>query len=43
MRATGGNAVGLRYSIEHSFGLRKEDTMFTASDLGWVVGHAYIM
>ncbi|KAJ1541964.1 Acyl-CoA synthetase short-chain member 3, mitochondrial, partial [Cladochytrium tenue] len=42
MRSTGGNAVGLRYSIEHYFGVTKDDTMFTASDLGWVVGHSYI-
>ena len=34
--------VGLQHSIEHFFGIRAGDTIFTASDLGWVVGHSYI-
>ncbi|PWN47318.1 acetyl-CoA synthetase-like protein, partial [Violaceomyces palustris] len=42
-RLSGGHAVALRYSIEHVFGMRKDDTMFCASDLGWVVGHSYIL
>ncbi|KAJ1546021.1 Acyl-CoA synthetase short-chain member 3, mitochondrial [Cladochytrium tenue] len=42
MPSTGSDAVGLRYSIEHYFGVTKDDTLFTASDLGWVVGHSSI-
>ncbi|PWN42579.1 acetyl-CoA synthetase-like protein [Ceraceosorus guamensis] len=42
-RLTGGHAVGLRYSIEHAFGMKPSDTMLCASDLGWVVGHSYIL
>ena len=38
VRLTGGYAVGLRYSMEHVFGLKPGEAMFTASDLGWVVG-----
>lgn len=38
VRLTAGYAVGLRYSMEHVFGLKPGETMFTASDLGWVVG-----
>lgn len=43
VRFNGGHAVQLRYSIEHTFGMTRSDTMFCASDLGWVVGHAYIL
>ncbi|CAO1618722.1 unnamed protein product [Parajaminaea phylloscopi] len=43
VRFNGGHAVQLRYSIEHTFGMTRDDTMFCASDLGWVVGHAYIL
>jgi len=42
-RNIGGHLVGLQYSIEHFFGIRAGDTIFTASDLGWVVGHSYIL
>jgi len=43
VRASGGYAVALRYSMEHVFGMQEGETMFTASDLGWVVGHSYIL
>ena len=39
VRASGGYAVALRYSMEHVFGLQEGETMFCASDLGWVVGY----
>ena len=39
VRSTGGHAVGTLYSIAHAFGLRSDDVILTASDLGWVVGH----
>ncbi|RPA91649.1 acetyl-CoA synthetase-like protein [Choiromyces venosus 120613-1] len=42
-RNIGGHLVGLQYTIEHFFGIRAGDTIFTASDLGWVVGHSYIL
>ncbi|CUS15077.1 unnamed protein product [Tuber aestivum] len=42
-RSIGGHLVGLQYTIEHFFGIRAGDTIFTASDLGWVVGHSYIL
>ena len=42
VRPSGGHAVALRYSMEHVFGLDKTDTMFTASDLGWVVGLVFL-
>jgi propionyl-CoA synthetase len=42
-RDTGGYAVALRASMEHIFDARPGETMLTASDIGWVVGHSYIV
>ncbi|KAM0704551.1 hypothetical protein Q7P35_008785 [Cladosporium inversicolor] len=43
LREAGGHAVGLNLSIRYLFGIRGPgDVMFTASDIGWVVGHSYI-
>lgn len=42
-RDTGGYAVALAASIPLIFGAQAGDTMFTASDVGWVVGHSYIV
>ncbi|MGO2007835.1 propionyl-CoA synthetase [Vreelandella alkaliphila] len=43
MRDTGGYAVALAYSMEAIYALNPGDVMFTASDVGWVVGHSYIV
>ena len=42
-RDTGGYAVALAASMEHIFTGRPGDTFFAASDIGWVVGHSYIV
>jgi propionyl-CoA synthetase len=42
-RDVGGYAVALAVSMEYIFEGRAGDTMFTASDIGWVVGHSYII
>lgn len=43
-RDAGGHAVQLNLSIRQLFGIRGPgDVMFTASDIGWVVGHAFIL
>ncbi|MBK6337782.1 MAG: propionate--CoA ligase [Betaproteobacteria bacterium] len=42
-RDTGGYAVALTASMRHIFCLEPGDTMFTTSDIGWVVGHSYIV
>ena len=42
-RDTGGYAVALATSMEYIFCGKPGDTMFTASDVGWVVGHSYIV
>ncbi|KAF2273980.1 acetyl-CoA synthetase-like protein [Westerdykella ornata] len=44
VREAGGHAVGLNFSIKYLFGVHGPgDVMFTASDIGWVVGHSYIV
>ena len=42
-RDTGGYAVALASSMRRIFCLAPGDTMFTTSDIGWVVGHSYIV
>ncbi len=42
-RDVGGYAVALAASMEYIFEGKAGDTMFTASDVGWVVGHSYIV
>ncbi|MBA2695085.1 MAG: propionyl-CoA synthetase [Actinobacteria bacterium] len=43
VRDTGGYAVALRWSMEHLYGLAPGETWFCGSDVGWVVGHSYIV
>ena len=43
LREAGGHAVGLHLSIRYLFGIHPGDVMFCASDIGWVVGHSYIL
>ncbi|MDQ7969064.1 MAG: propionate--CoA ligase [Oxalicibacterium faecigallinarum] len=40
-RDVGGHAVALATSMALIFGAKAGDTMFTTSDIGWVVGHSY--
>lgn len=43
LREAGGHAVGLHLSIRYLFGIKGPgDVIFTASDIGWVVGHSFI-
>jgi propionyl-CoA synthetase len=44
VRSAGGHAVGLHFSMKYLFGIHGPgDVQFTASDIGWVVGHSYIV
>ena len=43
LREAGGHAVGLNFSMRYLFGIKANDVMFCASDIGWVVGHSYIL
>jgi propionyl-CoA synthetase len=43
VRDTGGYAVALQWSMKYIFDIGPGDVWFTASDVGWVVGHSYIV
>ena len=43
VRDNGGHAVALRWSMANVFDVRPGDVWWTASDVGWVVGHSYIV
>ena len=43
VRDNGGHAVALAWSMPNIYGVNPGETMFTASDVGWVVGHSYIV
>jgi propionyl-CoA synthetase len=43
VRDNGGHAVALRWSMEHFYGVKPGDVYWAASDVGWVVGHSYIV
>ncbi|UCD09012.1 MAG: acetate--CoA ligase [Dehalococcoidales bacterium] len=43
VRDNGGHAVVLKWSMKHIYGLDTGDVFWAASDIGWVVGHSYIV
>ena len=43
VRDTGGWAVALKYSMSKFYNCNPGDVFWSASDIGWVVGHAYIV
>ncbi len=43
VRDQGGHAVALHYAIRAVFDIGPGEVMFTASDVGWVVGHSFIV
>ncbi|MGO1074076.1 propionyl-CoA synthetase [Inquilinus sp. CA228] len=43
VRDQGGHAVALAWSMPAIYGLKPGEVMWTASDVGWVVGHSYIV
>ncbi len=43
VRDTGGYAVALAWSMPNIYGVRPDEVFWTASDVGWVVGHSYIV
>ncbi|MCE8027279.1 propionyl-CoA synthetase [Halomonas daqingensis] len=43
VRDTAGYAVALHYSMETIYDVAPGDVFFSASDVGWVVGHSYIV
>jgi propionyl-CoA synthetase len=43
VRDNGGHAVALRWSMTNIYDVGPGEVFFTASDVGWVVGHSYIV
>jgi propionyl-CoA synthetase len=43
VRDNGGHAVALRWSMEHIYDTGPGEVFWAASDIGWVVGHSYIV
>ena len=43
VRDNGGYAVALAWSMKNIYDIDAGDVMWTASDVGWVVGHSYIV
>jgi propionyl-CoA synthetase len=43
IRDTGGYATALKFSMKYIYGLNEGETFWAASDVGWVVGHSYIV
>jgi propionyl-CoA synthetase len=43
VRDNGGHAVALRWTMRNVYGVEPGETYWAASDVGWVVGHSYIV
>jgi propionyl-CoA synthetase len=43
LRDCGGHAVALRWSMEYIYDTKPGEVFWAASDVGWVVGHSYIV
>ncbi|WP_262299284.1 propionyl-CoA synthetase [Microvirga sesbaniae] len=43
VRDNGGHMVALKWSMGHFFGVQPGEVFWAASDVGWVVGHSYIV
>ncbi len=43
VRDNGGYAVALKWSMQHIYDVKPGEVFWAASDVGWVVGHSYIV
>ncbi|MCO6188017.1 propionyl-CoA synthetase [Rhizobium sp. L1K21] len=43
VRDNGGHMVALNWSMENIYGVKPGEAFWAASDIGWVVGHSYIV
>jgi propionyl-CoA synthetase len=41
VRDNGGHAVALHWSLRNIYGVQPDEVFWTASDVGWAVGHSY--
>lgn len=43
VRENGGHAVAMKFSMKYIYGIEPGEVFWAASDVGWVVGHSYIV
>jgi propionyl-CoA synthetase len=43
VRDTGGHMVALKWTMKNHYGIEPGEVFWAASDVGWVVGHSYIV
>ncbi|MEY4834180.1 MAG: propionyl-CoA synthetase [Bacteroidota bacterium] len=43
VRDTGGYTTALKFSMKHIYDTKPDEVFWAASDVGWVVGHSYIV
>jgi propionyl-CoA synthetase len=43
VRDNGGHLVALKWSMEHLYGVEPGEVYWAASDVGWTVGHSYLV
>src|SRR5436853_3490783 len=43
VRDNGGHLVALKWSMTHIYGVEPGEVYWAASDIGWAVGHSYIV
>ena len=43
VRDNGGHMVALKWSMQHFYGVEPGEVYWAASDLGWAVGHSYLV
>lgn len=43
VRDNGGHAVAIKWSMKHIYNMQPGEVFWSASDVGWVVGHSYIV
>ncbi|MEZ5040360.1 MAG: propionyl-CoA synthetase [Saprospiraceae bacterium] len=43
LRDNGGHAVALKFSMQYFYGIAPGEVYWAASDVGWAVGHSYIV
>ena len=43
VRDIGGHIVALKWTMKNIYNINEEDVWWSASDIGWIVGHSYIV
>ena len=43
VRDIGGHIVALKWTMKNIYNIKPDDVWWSASDIGWIVGHSYIV